>query len=435
MQSFTCKLTKLKKGNRAYDLLKHLKDELFPELEYSLITQYYAAERATVLELFNRFESLYRTAKQRSRGVDYDDLEEYAVRLLEENPDVHRRLQNQFDQVLMDEFQDTNGRQARLLELLRPPGRFYAVGDINQSIYGFRHAEPQVFGAYRDEVARRRDRLVELVENFRSRAEILKSVEKVTAGAEGIEPRPLVPGLSFPDKPAASVEAVWAATAESEAQWVAGRILELQGQLQLRERTAEFRDFAMLVRNSEVLAEFTSAFDQAGIPYLVNRGKGFYETREVVDLMHLLRVVANPRDEISMAALLRSPFVEISDEALLRLKLLGIEGMSLRGRPQFSRPSPLMMPKSCPPFMIGCNDGAPRAITRRLTNCCSEPWTSAGTFAPRARAVRPTSKNSWHRRGRPIRARHSPSSSTNSRSCANLNRASPTRPLRTRPTP
>jgi ATP-dependent exoDNAse (exonuclease V) beta subunit len=86
---------------------------------------------------------------------------------------------------------------------------------------------------------------------------------------------------------------------------------------------AEFRHFAVLVRNSEVLGEFTRAFDDLGIPYLVNRGKGFYETREVVDLIHLLRVLANPRDEISMAAVLRSPFVEASDEALLRLKDLG----------------------------------------------------------------------------------------------------------------
>ena len=86
--------------------------------------------------------------------------------------------------------------------------------------------------------------------------------------------------------------------ARLEAQWVAARIVEFEGQLQLRDGAAEFRDFAVLVRNSEVLDGFTRAFDDSGIPYLVNRGKGFYETREVVDLMHLLRVLANPRDEI-----------------------------------------------------------------------------------------------------------------------------------------
>ncbi len=76
----------------------------------------------------------------------------------------------------------------------------------------------------------------------------------------------------------------------------------------------------MLVRNTEVIAEFAAAFDEAGIPYVVNRGKGFYEAREVNDLAHLLRAIANPRDEISLAAVLRSPLVAASDEALLRLK-------------------------------------------------------------------------------------------------------------------
>jgi ATP-dependent exoDNAse (exonuclease V) beta subunit len=77
------------------------------------------------------------------------------------------------------------------------------------------------------------------------------------------------------------------------------------------------------VRNTEVIGEFIAAFDEAGIPYVVNRGKGFYEAREVNDLTHLLRVIANPRDEISLAAVLRSPLVAVSDEALLALKTIG----------------------------------------------------------------------------------------------------------------
>jgi len=153
----------------------------------------------------------------------------------------------------------------------------------------------------------------------------------VTWGAPGIETRRLVPGKSFPDKAEPSVEVLAAAAPEVEAQWVAARIVELEGNLRLRDRTAEFRDIAVLVRNSEVLGEFTRAFDDLGIPYVVSRGKGFYEAREVVDLMHLLRVVVNPRDEISMAAVLRSPFVEASDEALLRLKVLGNLGSAVEG--------------------------------------------------------------------------------------------------------
>ena len=99
----------------------------------------------------------------------------------------------------MDEFQDTNGQQAKLIGLIRPPDRFYAVGDINQSIFGFRHAEPQGFEAYREEIQTRERRLVELVENFRSRADILSAVETVTAGLPGMVQRALAPGRKFDD--------------------------------------------------------------------------------------------------------------------------------------------------------------------------------------------------------------------------------------------
>lgn len=326
---FAPNLRKLQRNNTTYDLVKRLKQDLLPALEYWLISEYYAAERGAILELLARFDRMYRERKQQLGGLDYDDLEEYSVRLLEDHADVQRRVRNQFDQVLMDEFQDTNGQQAKLLRLLRPPDRFYAVGDINQSIYGFRHAEPEVFRDYRDQVERAGQRLVELVENFRSRPDILRWVEAVTDGAAGIERRPLVPGLTFADKAAPSVEVLAAKTLDVEAQWVAARLVELEGRLEVHGRPAEFRDFAVLVRNSEVMGELTAAFDGCGIPYLVSRGKGFYETREVVDLMHLLRVVVNPRDEISMAAVLRSPFVEASDEALLRLKTLGNLGSAV----------------------------------------------------------------------------------------------------------
>ncbi len=326
--SFPCNLAKLRHSDRTYDLLKQFKTELLPELEYSLVTRYYAGGRDTLMGVFARFDDEYRRRKQNLGKLDFGDLEEYAVRLLEDRPEVQRSVRSQFDRILMDEFQDTNGLQARLMELLRAPDRFYAVGDINQSIYGFRHADPDVFRDYRDEVVGR-GRVVELVENFRSRPDILQAVETVVANAEGIETRPLVPGLSFSDKAGPSVEVLSAGTPELEAQWVAARIRELEGCLALRHGAAEFRDFAVLVRNSEVLDDFTRAFDDFGIPYLVNRGRGFYEAREVVDLMELLRVLANPRDEISMAAVLRSPLVGVSDEALLRLKGLGNLGAAL----------------------------------------------------------------------------------------------------------
>ena len=313
IEGFSANLTKCKRGTVAYDLVKQLRERI-EELKCSLITAFYAPQRELLIDILRRFDLLYRERKRQAGALDFADLEEFAVRLLVEHADARARLQSQFDHVLMDEFQDTNGQQAQLLKHLRPPDRFYAVGDINQSIYGFRHAEPQGFSEYRAEVERSGRRLVNLADNFRSRPEILSAVETIVDGAPGIEPRRLTAGRTFDQPRPVCVDVLAATDLEMEAQWVARRITEAD---------FGFKDVAVLVRNTEVMAAFAAAFDKAGIPYVVNRGKGFYETREVNDLTSLLRVIANPRDEIGLAAVLRSPLVAASDESLLRLKIMG----------------------------------------------------------------------------------------------------------------
>jgi ATP-dependent exoDNAse (exonuclease V) beta subunit len=145
-------------------------------------------------------------------------------------------------------------------------------------------------------------------------------VETVTAGAGGIEPRALTAERAFdhPEPLAVECRSFLAedpdAALRAEAQWAARRILDLG---------CDFHDVAVLVRNTEVIPAFTAAFDEAGIAYAVNRGRGFYDCREVADLVNLLRVIANPRDEIALAAVLRSPFVEVSPDALLQLRARG----------------------------------------------------------------------------------------------------------------
>jgi ATP-dependent exoDNAse (exonuclease V) beta subunit len=314
--AFSCSLNKCKRGNTAYNLLKRMKDQI-EELRYSLITESYAAERRMLIEILARFDRLYRERKRQAGLLDFADLEEYAVQLLEEHTDARARVRGQFDHILMDEFQDTNGQQARLMELVRTPDRFYAVGDINQSIFGFRHAEPEQFERYKQDIAARDRRLVELNDNFRSRAEVLSAVETIVEDAHGITKRPLVGRRVFEKPREVCVEIVNASQMEVEARWVARRIAELAAE------EFEFRDVVVLVRNTEVIAAFTQAFEEAGIPYVVNMGKGFYETAEVKDLTQLLRTVANPRDEVSLAAVLRSPLVGVSDEALLAVKAMG----------------------------------------------------------------------------------------------------------------
>ena len=314
--SFECNLNKCKRGSNENNLLKRLKEQI-EEAQYSLITEHYTAERSTLFEVLRRFDRSYRERKRAAGALDFSDLEEFTVRLLEDHADTRERVRAQFDHILMDEFQDTNGQQARLVKLVRSAHNFYAVGDINQSIFGFRHAEPEGFARYQEEVGQTGGRLVELTDNFRSRAQVLSAVETICNGAGGVVERPLVARRDFEKPRDVCVELASAADIVVEARWVARRIVELAGE------GFGMRDFAVLVRNTEVIPEFTTAFEEAGIPYVVNRGKGFYEAREVNDLTHLLRVIANPRDEISLATVLRSPLVGTSDEALLGLRALG----------------------------------------------------------------------------------------------------------------
>jgi len=335
LNEFPTNLNGLKRKTNSHARLMTIKDNLLPDVYRTLITDYYARERETLISTIEFFDKLYSERKRRLGMLDYADLEAFAVRLLQENQGIRQHVRDEFQHILMDEFQDTNGQQSNLVDLLRGPDRFYAVGDINQSIYGFRHADPEVFRSYRNQVESDGKHLVELVENWRSRAGILCAVKTILHLAPGIEPRALVAAKQFPEKLDAPVEVI-AAIAETqdaalnlEAAWVARRIVEFTASLQLESGRAGFGDMAVLVRNSEVLPAFTRAFEQAGIPYLLNQGKGFFETREVVDLSHLLRAISNPRDEISLAAALRSPFAGISDEALMRLKAGGNLGGAL----------------------------------------------------------------------------------------------------------
>jgi ATP-dependent exoDNAse (exonuclease V) beta subunit len=336
MAEFPTNLKGIKQGTESHTWLMAIKDDLLPQARRALITSYYSAERETLMEAIHCFERIYTQSKRQIVTLDFADLQTLAVQLLESDTIIRRRVQAHFQYVLMDEFQDTNRLEARLVGLIRTPGRFYAVGDMNQSIYGFRHAQPDVFREYRAAVRARRQRLVELDENWRSRPEILHATAKISHQAQGIEPLPLVAKREFPLKAQASIEVLAAladtqdAALDLEARWVTRRILEFVGSLQLVKGTAHFGDIAVLLRNSEVAPAITQAFEQAGVPYLLNQGKGFFETREIVDASTLLHVIDNPRDEISLAAVLRSPFAGVSDEGLMRLKSGGNLSASLR---------------------------------------------------------------------------------------------------------
>jgi len=319
--------------------VKQFRDERIPEALSALAADYYAGLAGLLIDAVERLDAEYRRRKRQAGALDFADLEEQAIALLDSSPEVRQAVSSRFEQILMDEMQDTNPLQWKLIERLRRPKRFFAVGDINQSIYGFRHAAPEVFSRYREQV-RQSGAVDELDENYRSRQEILDAARTVLSGAPGVEDRALQARRVF-FEPDGGAVVVAAATGENsvqarqaEARWVARQILSLVGNLNIQQRRqdqetlrpASFGDIAVLVRSLNLAAPFEQAFREFGIPYLNQGGKTFYETRPVRDLVLLLKVIASPADEAALAGVLRSPLAGVADETLLRMKIAGRMG-------------------------------------------------------------------------------------------------------------
>ena len=321
------------------EALDSLRQSALPRLRAAVVDSLHQPRREWLAAAVKLVEESYTARKRSLSKLDFNDLERFAVRLLENVPQLRER----FSHVLVDEFQDTNPVQSKLIGLLRPQGSggqgpltrvrgsdsaLFAVGDINQSIYGFRYADPDVFRRYRGNLKAHGGHLVELPENFRSRPGILSAVEVILAGEAGIDPRSLVAARKFGPKEIPSVEFLFVrhlvkeTALHQEALHVATRIAQLRGELRVGEpaRAPQWSDFAVLLRTRKLIEEFSAGFRQAGIPYQLSAGRGFYDAPEVRDLTHFLRILVNPRDEISMAAVLCSPLVGISDGAMLRLK-------------------------------------------------------------------------------------------------------------------
>jgi ATP-dependent helicase/nuclease subunit A len=312
--------------------IKEFKETILPELTAAAVDHHTARFREMILDVLARFEELYNERKLAAGDLDFNDIERRTIDLLRNNDEVQYRIRTRFRQVMLDEFQDINEQQAELIGLVRGEDVFFAVGDVNQSIYAFRHARPEIFHEYRAHIRNSGKHSSELLHNFRSRPDILRCVEGLLNGLDGIDPRELIAGAAFPDKARPSIEILKIhdldkdEAAAKEARWIAHRILSLRGALQLganeNMRAADFRDFAVLCRNGESMKPILEAFNAAGIPYVCGRRQSFLLSREGLDITALLHTIANPRDSIALATVLRSELVGVGDESLLRLRLL-----------------------------------------------------------------------------------------------------------------
>ena len=260
-----------------------------------------APHRALIFDIFERFIEAYSQRKAVMARLDFADLERHAISLLRDHEAVRERVRARFRQIMLDEYQDINEQQQQLVDLIRGEDVFFGVGDVNQSIYGFRHAKPDIFRTYGEQVRQAGKQLAPLNENFRSRQEILRCVGEMLQGAPGIETRPLEARGKFTGKTRPSVEVIQVMEhdreegAEREAGWIAHRISVLRSELNL-----EFKDFGVLCRTRDGMEPVLRALEARGIPYVCGRRQSYLMSRDGRDMSALVALLANPRDEISL---------------------------------------------------------------------------------------------------------------------------------------
>lgn len=297
--------------------------------------------------------------RMRARGVEtFEALLRDTRALLGSNEEARRRLQAAYDQILVDEVQDTDPLQYDILRFLAldasAPARpgLFLIGDPKQSIYGWRQADLGAYAGFLEEVARAGGEKHSLCVNFRSVPAILAEVSRIISPVmreeEGVQP-PFEELLPSPDLEKeggfarggrAPVEywVSWAAEDEApggkpsgarvktgpgtgaerareiEAAAIARDIAELHGA-----HGVCWRDIAVLHRASTRFDPYLDALREAGVPFLVEGDRNYYRRREVIDAGALVRAVIDPNDPVALLTFLRSPAVGVPDAALLPL--------------------------------------------------------------------------------------------------------------------
>lgn len=364
-------------GAQNKDSLKGMKNGLF-HIDESVLQQQFKDQYPLIhnlVELTIAFHKAYDEAKKEQGIMDFSDLEHLCLALLvepgtEDDPqpsEVALELQDTFKEIMVDEYQDTNGVQETIINLIsRVDNRFY-VGDVKQAIYSFRMADSSLFmnkyntyGLMNDAVERR----IDLAKNFRSHENILTTTNFIfyqimtqeAAELDYGEKESLIPGRIVEEAPAdwvgGAVELHLLDTSdtnrseetdgdsetagdepennERELDFIIQKIKELHAskkQVQNADgsfRQIQWRDFAVLRRS---LAGWgtraVAAMRQAGIPAVVNERDGYFEAQEIQLLLSLLQIIDNPEQDLPMAAVLHSGLVGLDANELGALRLTG----------------------------------------------------------------------------------------------------------------
>lgn len=322
------------------------------------------------------FAQAYGAAKKEKGWIDFSDLEHFCLQILlapDASPEhpvpsaAAEELRSQYEEVFIDEYQDTNGVQELITRLVSGEDNRFMVGDIKQSIYRFRLADPTLFlekyqSFSRDEKAVQR--CIDLGRNFRSVPVVLDAVNAVfsramTAEAAGMdygEREKLYAGRQAPDDerwiggpvevdivptPSDEEDDDGSTAFEKECRFIAGRIGELlaSGRMAARKdgtlEPLSYRHIVVLLRSMAGKADvLIQALQEGGIPSYAEQSGGYFAAVEVQVMLALLRCIDNPEQDLAMAAVLRSPLVGLDETALAGVRLAG-DGTLWQNMPVF----------------------------------------------------------------------------------------------------
>ena len=265
-----------------------------------------------------KIASIYRKYQEKlrqSNGMDFDDILFYAVSLLSRNPDVLHFYQEQFRYILVDEYQDTNQAQYRLIQLLAAKYRnLCVVGDDDQSIYSFRGANIRNILDFEKDF--KDTTVIKLEQNYRSTNNILQAANSVIKKNVTRKDKKLRTDLGAGEK----ITHYCADHHGAEAYYVTDQIQRL-----VRMKSCKFGDIAVLYRVNALSRTIESAFREQGIPYRVYGGQRFYDRKEIKDILAYLRLIISPSDNYAFDRIINVPKRGLGDTTVDRVKEIALE--------------------------------------------------------------------------------------------------------------
>ncbi|TCD46451.1 helicase-exonuclease AddAB subunit AddA [Streptococcus sp. X16XC17] len=324
-----------------YPIFKQLHNRLV-DLQHLETILTYQPQALPILRLLQAFvldfSDQYLQRKMQENAYEFSDISHFAIQILEENPAIRDHFSAKYHEVMVDEYQDNNHSQERMLDLLSNGHNRFMVGDIKQSIYRFRQADPQIFqGKFETyQMHPEQGKLILLKENFRSQNEVLDAtnaiftrlMDRQVGQIKYDQTHTLVAGSDRQRiaQPHHEMEYLIYNTdvTNEEGDITAGEVeLVAKGIIRLvNEEQVAFSDITLLVPSRTRNQDILDSFEKHGIPLVSDGGEANYlKSVEVMVMLDTLRTINNPLNDYALVALLKSPMFAFDEDQLTRISL------------------------------------------------------------------------------------------------------------------